>query len=88
MNFGRYLPKHPKFFQSGIGTTWTKFLESPLWAPTIIRLFYVTTIQARREKNKETKEHKIFHILPILIVFYINKILYGHDNKIFHVNNS
>ena len=40
LNFGRYLPKHPKtpeinrndpkFFQSRIGTPWTKFLESPL----------------------------------------------------------
>ena len=45
MNFGQYLPKRPKtpkidrndpkFFQNGIGTPWTKFLESPLcvwWA--------------------------------------------------------
>ena len=40
LNFGLYLPKRPKtleidrndpkFFQSEIGTPWTKFLESPL----------------------------------------------------------
>ena len=37
LNFGQYLPKRleidrndPKFFQSGIGTLWTKFLEPPL----------------------------------------------------------
>ena len=40
LNFNWYLPKHPetleinrndsKFFQSGIGTLWTKFLKSPL----------------------------------------------------------
>ena len=40
LNFGRYLPKRPetpeidrndlKFFQSGIGTPWTKFLGPPL----------------------------------------------------------
>ena len=37
LNFGQYLLKcpktdrnDPKFFQSEIGTSWTKFLESPL----------------------------------------------------------
>ena len=44
MIFGRYLPKRPetpeidrndpKFFQSGIGTPWTKLLESPLFDTT------------------------------------------------------
>ena len=45
LNFSRYLPKHPqntqndpKFFQSGIGTPWTKFLESPLTMPLILKL--------------------------------------------------
>ena len=46
LNFSRYLLKHPeidqndpKFFQSGIGTPWTKFLESPLscWVCVILR---------------------------------------------------
>ena len=43
LNFDRYFPKHLKyirmtrnFFQSRIGTPWTKFLESPLEVERVI----------------------------------------------------
>ena len=43
LNFDRYLSKRleidrndPKFFQSGIGTPWIKFLESPLIVTFVI----------------------------------------------------
>ena len=33
-------------------------------------------------------DKQTFHILPILIILYMTKILYTHNNKIFDVNNS
>ena len=65
----------------------TFFIFFVKWAPTIIKLF-VLLLYMRREKNKQTKNHKTFHILPILIVLCMTNIFYTHNNKIFHANNS
>ena len=60
MNFGQYLPKcpetpkidrnNPKFFQSGIGTPWTKFLKSPLSYPTK-KLKHIKNLKKLKKKQ-------------------------------------
>ena len=57
------------------------------WAPTIIRLFVLLLYMWREKKNK-SKNIKLSISFQILIVLCMNKILYIHNNKIFHVNKS
>ena len=47
-------------------------------------LCYYYTYEGEKTKTK----YKTFHILLILIVMSMTKIIYNHDNKILHVNNS
>ena len=62
LNFDRYLPKRfetleidwnvLKFFQSEIGTPWTKFLESPL-------LHSINFLFVRKKKNREEEDNAV-----------------------------
>ena len=54
----------------------------------LLLLDYLLPLYMWREKNKQTKKHKAFHILPILTILSLSKILYSNVNKILHVNNS
>ena len=88
LNFCQYLLKRPKidrndskFFQSEIGTPWTKFLESPL---VLGQQFWVSPLLEKSEDLQSIAINQIHLIALLLLLFFFlfsffSYVIYRHQ---------